>query len=274
MTGYLESYRGVVKAWECDHVEHFTVAYYFKSAAAAQLRVLQDLGFDPFDKDFPTTTHVYTRFLNELRKGDTYFINSGVIAQNADGLTIGHRIVNAESGTECTLIEMTVECGNEQQLPLVEWVAPEKRPQETPEPATDWSLTASDVVSTAPLDLQGNLSLEGLVHMFSDASVQSQALIHMTSRYMRENRIGFSTMEFRFVFHQAFPRPGDRLEIRSNITKIGGTSLGFAHGMWNVGSGKLLATLSQTGVHLDLDKRRPARLPDMIRARAQALLGK
>ena len=274
MAGYIESYRGVVKAWECDHVEHFTVAYYFKSASAAQLRVLQDLGIDPFDKDFPTTTHVYTRFLDELRKGDTYFIKSAVIAQNADSLTIGHRVINAQSGTESTLIEMTLDRGIDQNVPVAEWAAPEKRELKTPEPAPDWPVTAIDVVSTAPLDLQGSLSMEGLVHMFSDASVQSQTLIGMTSQYMRENRIGFSTMEFRFVFHQELPRPGDRLEIRSNITNIGGTSLGFAHGLWNVGSGKLLATLSQAGVHLDLDKRRPSRLPDMIRASAEALLAK
>jgi len=269
MTDYLESYRGTVKAWECDHVEHFTVAYYFKSAAAAQLRLLHELGIYAGDEDFPATTHIYTRFLKELRKGDTYFINSGVIEVNADGLVLGHRIINADSGEECTLIEMTLDCGANKKVSKVDWQAPEKRKQETPVPSSNWSMTAADVVTTAPLDLQGRLSVEGLVHLFSDASVQSQMLIGMTPAYMRDNRIGFSTMEFRFTFHEPAPRPGDMVEIRSQITKLGGTSLGFAHGLWNVGTGRLLATLTQAGVHLDLNKRRPAPLPDMIRERAK-----
>ena len=272
MTDYLESFRGTVKAWECDHVEHFTVAYYFKSAAAAQLRLLHELGIDPFDQDFPATTNIYTRFLKELRKGDTYFINSGVIETKASGLTLGHRIINADSGDECTLIEMTLDCGAKSKPSIVEWTAPEKRPLETPQPSLNWTVTAADVVTTAPLDLQGNLSVEGIVHLFSDASVQSQTLIGMTPKYMRDNRIGFSTMEFRFTFHEPAPRPGDILQIRSQVAKVGGTSLGFVHGLWNVATGNLLATLTQAGVHLDLDRRCPAALPDKIRMNANDLM--
>ncbi len=272
MTDYLESFRGTVKAWECDHVEHFTVAYYFKSAAAAQLRLLHQLGIDPYDEGFPTATHIYTRFLKELRKGDTYFINSGVIDAKADSLVLGHRVINADSGDECTLIEMTLDCGAKKQVPKVEWLAPEKRAQETPVPLSSWPVTAADVISTTPLDLQGHLSIEGIVHLFSDASVQSQMRIGMTPQYMRDNRIGFSTMEFRFTFHESTPRPGDMVEIRSRITKIGSTSLGFAHGLWNVNTGTLLATLTQAGVHLDLNRRRPASLPDVIRTKAKELL--
>ncbi len=272
MADYLMSYRGTVKAWECDHVEHFTVAYYFKGVYAAQLRLLHELGIYAFDDDFPTITHIYTRFLKELRKGDTYYINSGVIEAGADSLTLGHRVVNAETGDECTLIEMTLDCGAKKEIASIEWLMPEKRRQETPKPSVNWAVTAADVVSAAPLDLQGGLSIEGIVHLFSDASVHSQTLIGMTPHYMRDNRIGFSTMEFRFTFHAPLPRPGDMVEIRSRITKLGGTSLGFAHGLWNVGTGTLLATLSQAGVHLDLDARRPASLPDRIRAKAEELL--
>jgi len=272
MTDYLESFRGTVKAWECDHVEHFTVAYYFKSAAAAQLRLLHELGIHAFDQNFPATTHIYTRFLRELRKGDTYFINSGVIDIKTDSLILGHRIINADSGEECTLIEMTLDCSGKKNVPVVEWSTPEKRAQETPIPSLNWTVTATDVVSTTPLDLQGRLSVEGIVHLFSDASVQSQMLIGMTPKYMRDNRIGFSTMEFRFTFHEPAPRPGDIVEIRSQIIKIGGTSLGFVHGLWDVATGCLLATLTQAGVHLDLEKRRPTPLPDMIRVRAKESL--
>ena len=32
-SGYLETYRGWVAPWECDVVEHLTVAYYFERFA-------------------------------------------------------------------------------------------------------------------------------------------------------------------------------------------------------------------------------------------------
>jgi len=272
MADYLESFRGTVKAWECDHVEHFTVAYYFKSAQAAQTRLLYELGINPLDKDFPSITNIYTRFLKELRKGDTYFINSGVIEADSQSLTLGHRVISADSGDECTLIEMTLDrCAKKPQAPVA-WTAPEKRALKTPVVGRDWVVTAADVVSMQLLDLQGGLSLEGIVHLLSDASVQSQTLIGMTAQYMRDNRIGFSTMEFRFTFHAPAPRPGDMMEIRSAITKIGGTSLGFAHGLWNAGTGTLVATVTQAGVHLNLDQRLPAELPGNIRAKAEELL--
>ena len=35
MADWIETYRGVVNAWECDVVEHFTIAYYFDRFADA-----------------------------------------------------------------------------------------------------------------------------------------------------------------------------------------------------------------------------------------------
>lgn len=272
MKGYLESYRGTVKAWECDHVEHFTVAYYFKSVEAAQTRLLHDLGIHPFDEKFPAVTGIYTRFLRELRKGETYFIKSGVITSDDSTMTLGHRVISVETDEECTLVEITMDRPPEILAHSIDWSAPEKRPQQAPKPSKDWAVTATSLVGTTPLNLQGGLSLEGFVHLFSDASVQSQSVIGMTPRYMREERIGFSTMEFRFAFHDAAPRPGDLLEIRSNFIHVGGTSLGTMHCMWNIATGTLLATLTQAGVHLNLDKRRPTALPDAIRQKASEFL--
>jgi len=55
------------------------------------------------------------------------------------------------------------------------------------------------------------------------------------------------------------------------IILIDGSMVGLI-GLWNIGTGKLLATLTQAGVHLDLDKRRPAVLPDIIRDKAKMLM--
>ena len=34
MTKWFETYRGVVNAWECDIVQHLTIAYYFETSVS------------------------------------------------------------------------------------------------------------------------------------------------------------------------------------------------------------------------------------------------
>ena len=44
MAEWKETYRGVVSAWECDVVEHFTIAYYFERFADATRNFLELIG--------------------------------------------------------------------------------------------------------------------------------------------------------------------------------------------------------------------------------------
>jgi acyl-CoA thioesterase FadM len=94
----------------------------------------------------------------------------------------------------------------------------------------------------------------------------------MTPEYMTTNRVGLSTFEFQLVFHgQA--KPGDMLDVESCIAQLGGSSLRIYHRMRNAETGADIAGLSQFGVQLDLDARRPSRIADDLRERAQAMLG-
>ena len=47
MTAWIETSRGVVKPWECDIVEHFTVAYYFDRFGDATLALMDAFGVGP-----------------------------------------------------------------------------------------------------------------------------------------------------------------------------------------------------------------------------------
>ena len=46
MADWLETYRGVVNPWECDVVQHFTIAYYFDRFADATGNFLDLIGVD------------------------------------------------------------------------------------------------------------------------------------------------------------------------------------------------------------------------------------
>ena len=67
-------------------------------------------------------------------------------------------------------------------------------------------------------------------------------------------------------------RAGDPLIVRSALTHVGNSSMRILHVMTDERSGERVATLEQSGVHLDLDARRPAPLPPPLRDQALKLL--
>jgi acyl-CoA thioesterase FadM len=64
---------------------------------------------------------------------------------------------------------------------------------------------------------------------------------------------------------------GEIVDVRTSFSHLGNSSLRFAHGMIGPG-GREIAFLVQSGVHLDMEARRSAPIPDQLRASIQELL--
>src|SRR5689334_8133976 len=105
MAGWIEAYRGVVKAWECDVFAHLTIAYYYDRYEEASAIALA--AFAP-DAGPSTTTGLYVRHLKELRAGDTLHMMSAPIAAGAGSLTLGHKIFESASGELAATVEESV----------------------------------------------------------------------------------------------------------------------------------------------------------------------
>ena len=82
MAEWIETYRGVVSAWECDIVEHFTIAYYFERFADATRNFLELIGegetLGPAVGTGPS--RLYTAFTRELRAGAGFHMLSAVVS--------------------------------------------------------------------------------------------------------------------------------------------------------------------------------------------------
>jgi acyl-CoA thioesterase FadM len=61
------------------------------------------------------------------------------------------------------------------------------------------------------------------------------------------------------------------IDVTTSIYHLGNSSLRFAHRMIGP-SGREIAFLVQSGVHLDMDARRSTAIPDELRASMQELL--
>ena len=281
MAEWVETYRGVVNAWECDIVEHFTIAYYFERFADATRNFLELVGegetLGPAvgaDK-----SRLYTTFTRELRAGAGFHVLSAVAAVDESSLQLGHRVVNSASAQTVSWVmeglplpaSATPQLRRRLEARASAWPGPEV-PQAVAHGPTQGALTARDRVKSRDLGEGGTMSPSAQVHRFSAAGMQFLSSIGMTGEYMHQERRGFSTMalDLRLV---AEAKAGDRIDVRTSIAHLGNTSLSYVHRMHHA-DGREIASLLQVGVQLDLDSRRPTAIPPAIREAIAKLLSK
>jgi acyl-CoA thioesterase FadM len=268
VTRYTETFRGEVAPWEVDSTEHFTVAYYYQKFESATWRFLRLAGLDPASA---LTTSALTHYKEELRQRDIYRIETGLI-DSGDAPTIGHKLFNADTGALCTTMQQSLK-GVTLQGPTVEWDGDPREERSIPGDDSGRVRASVDIARLEEADWSGYLSLPSYIQRFSTANSFAMSAIGMTPQYLTDARIGLSTFEFQLTFDQ-HARPGELIDVETCIAHLGNTSIRFYHRMRNAETGTDIAALSQFGVHLNLDRRRPAPIPDTIREKAQPFISK
>ncbi|MGE0223017.1 MAG: thioesterase family protein [Acetobacteraceae bacterium] len=279
MTNWIETYRGAVPPWQCDVTEHFTIAYYFDRVEEADANLAEALGFGTLTNRGDIPRRINARFVRELRAGAGFHIESAVLGAGA-GLRLGHRVLDSTNGEAVTWFEthwdisaapLTAAQRAMIQDRIAEWNGPDTEPRPEPASTDAFIPTARGRVKPADVDAAGNFSLGAMVHRFSNASGQLGSAIGMDAAFMQQQRRGFSTFELILQLSRALPLDAPYL-VETGIGQFGNSSLRMIHRMTDPRSGTEVARLSQFGVALDLDARRPARWPDEIRRRAEALV--
>src|SRR5580658_3500520 len=164
MTGWTETYRGVVKARECDVFDHFTIAYYFDRLSDCSAALTAALGATGWQ-----TESLIVRYRQELRAGDGLHAESGVLEAGADRLRLVHKFFNSVTGEVTTQAEQWLRPPADAK-PLASntlvagWDAAEPTPSELPGMVVD---TGRDLVKPADIDGAGGLSWAAYVHRFS-----------------------------------------------------------------------------------------------------------
>ena len=287
--GWLETYRGTVFRWEVDNNDHLTVAYYFARLDDATRGILHSLGLGAdytgrTQRGCPTAD-CFVRYVKELRVGDILHVTSGVLAVEKDALVLGHKLFNSETDVLCTTIEQrlahlgadgkavgfTDEQRRAAETRRIAWDAPAREQRPRPPGLGGFRGSARDSVKQSEMDTFGRLALPAYIHRFSAANAHALAAFGLSPGYMRDAQRGFSTFEFQCTFMGSLAA-GDPVAVRSGLMHVGNSSIRLLHVMTNERSGEPVASLEQSGVHLDLDARRPAPLPDALRQLAQAIL--
>ncbi len=281
MTDWTETFRGTVAPWECDVTEHFTVAYYFDRLEEAEANLAEVLGVGDLSRRPDLVRRRDLRFARELRAGAGFHVESAPLAVDANNdLRLGHRFVDSSNGEVVTWIDAhwdlsTAPLASDQrgaiEQSLGTWNGPatERRPE--PVATAGFFPSARGRVKPGDLNAAGFFSLCAMVHRFSSSSGQVGGAIGMDAAYMQRHRRGFSTFELGLRTSGALPLDAPYL-VETGIGHLGNSSLRMIHRMTDPRDGTEIARLSQFGVNLDLDARRPARWPEEVRARAAAMV--
>jgi acyl-CoA thioesterase FadM len=278
MIAWTETYRGAVPPWQCDVTEHFTVAYYFDRLEEADADLADELGLGDLLRRDDLRRRIYAHFARELRAGASFHVESAALGME-NGLRLGHRFIDSTNGEVVTWFDehwhlaapLTPQQRSAIGARIALWngPAPETRPEPT---KTDGFIpTARGRVKTTDMDVAGHFALGAIVHRFSNASGQLDAAIGMSADLMQQQRRGFSTFELILQILDALRLDAPYL-VESGIAHLGNSSLRKVHRMTDPRTGAEIARLSQFGVNLDLDARRPAGWSDDTRQRATALL--
>jgi acyl-CoA thioesterase FadM len=294
---WLETYRGVANPWECDVVEHLTIAYYFDRFADAAGNFFDLVGAHdapgeatsdaaggdqrhgpagPLAGMGRAAVRGLASFRHELRAGDAFHILTAVTGAAEAAVALGHQVVDSASGRTVTWLSETytasgLAAATRSRLAahIVPWPGPPM-----PDAVAPWTRkglpTARDRVKPWELGEDGSMSLPAHVHRFSAAGMQILAAVGMTGAYMQEKRRGFSTFELDLT-RTGTAGLGEIVDVTTLFARLGNSSLRLAHRMTGPG-GREIARLVQSGVHLDTDARRSAPIPAELRQAIEKLL--
>ena len=195
-------------------------------------------------------------------------------------MRLGHRFVDSANGEVVTWFDehwdlsaapLTPHQRGAIEARLAVWNGPVAEPRPEPVATAGFIPTARGRVKPGDVDAAGHFALGAIVLRFSNASGQLGAAIGMDADVMQQQRRGFSTFELNLRTSGALRLDAPYL-VETGIGHLGNSSLRMIHRMTDPRHGAEIARLSQFGVNLDLDARRPARWPDDIRRRAAALV--
>ena len=173
-----------------------------------------------------------TNYKAELRDRDIFRIETALL-ETGDTPLIVHKLYNAETGTLCTAVQQRL-AGVSLPGDTVEWDGAPREDRPVPADGPNWVASQRSVVRPEEADWTGHLALSGHIHRFSTAN--------------------------------------SFIDVDSCVAQRGGSSIRLFHRVRDGETGEDIAGLSQFGVQLDLDARRPKRIADDLRERAQALL--
>lgn len=294
----VEIWRGGVNTWDCDEMGHMNVRHYVVRAQEGLIGLAAELGlphaFSPHANATLLVKEHHIRFLREAHAGAPLAMLGGVIEMAETEARLLQLLIHPATGElaatfQTTVVHATPREGQPFPWPKIARERAEALKVEVPEKARARSLDLSPFTPTASLaradalklsriglggllptdcDVYGRMRAEQFIGRVSDGV---GAFIHpfrdlvFEHAQPRPGRLGGAVLEYRIAY-LAWPRIGDRIEVRSGLIGTDARTLRVAHWMLDPATGEPWGTSEAVTITFDLDARKIVPVSDAARA--------
>ncbi|MCY1646408.1 thioesterase family protein [Caulobacter sp. SL161] len=294
----VEIWRGGVNTWDCDEMGHMNVRHYVVRAQEGLIGMAAELGlphaFSPHANATLLVKEQHIRFLREAHAGAPLYMLGGVIEMSETEARILQLLIHPASGElaatfQTTVVHATPRDGQPFPWPRIARERAEALKIAVPERAQARSIDLSPFTPTANLaradalglariglggllpsdcDVFGRMRTEQFIGRVSDGI---GTFIHPFRDLVVEHaehkpqRMGGAVLEYRIV-HLAWPRAGDRIEIRSGLLGTDARTMRVVHWMLDPATGEPWGTSEAVAITFDLDARKVVPVTDAARA--------
>lgn len=293
----IEVWRGSVATWECDEMGHLNVGFYVAKSMEALAGLAAEMGMPrAFAASAEATLIVreqHIRFLREARPGAALTMTGGVIEMGeADArlmLLMRHPDGELAASFRTQVVHATARDGRAFPWPDRIRARADALAMEAPEKAaprsigltpveTQASLARADelglrrtglgVLGTGDCDAFGRMRTEHFMRRLS-AGVSHVFAGRRPGAGEGDSRIGGAALEYRLI-HHAWPRAGDRLELRSGSAGGDARFRRLIHWLLDPDTGRPWGSAEVVAVSFDLETRKVVALSDEELARVEA----
>ncbi|MBO9711061.1 MAG: thioesterase family protein [Caulobacter sp.] len=294
----VEIWRGGVNTWDCDEMGHMNVRFYVVRAMEGLAGLAAELGlphaFSPYANATVVVREQHIRFLREAHAGATLHMLGGVIEISETEAKVLQLLVHTATGQlaatfQTTIAHVTPREGEAFPWPRVVHERAAALKIEVPEKARPRSLDLSPFETTAGLeraqalglkriglgalsptdcDVFGRMRAEQFIGRVSDgigAFIGPFRDVVTAHADHKPARVGGAVLEYRLA-HLAWPRAGDRVELRSGLVGTEGQAMRVVHWLLDPTSGKPWGTSEAVAITFDLDARKAVPISDAARA--------
>lgn len=293
----VEVWRGGVASWECDQMGHLNVGFYVAKSMEALAGVAAELGmpaaFAPAAEATLVVREQHIRFIREAHPGAPLRITAGVVEMGETDARI-MLLMHHQSGELAASFQTLVSHATARDGRAFPWpdrirARAEALTAQVPEKAaprsiglapieTQASLARADelgltvtgrrVIDTADCDAFGRMRTETFMHRLSDGIPHFFAG-RRPGAVEPAKKVGGAALEYRLI-HHAWPRAGDRLELRSGSAGGDPRFRRLVHWLLDPDTGRPWGSAEAIAVSFDLETRKLITLSDEEFARVEA----
>lgn len=293
----VEIWRGGVNTWDCDEMGHMNVRHYVVRAQEGLIGMAAELGmpqaFSPHANATLLVKEHHIRFLREAHAGAPLYMLGGVIEMGETEARLLQLLIHPASGElaatfQTTVVHATPRDGQPFPWPKVARERAKALMVEVPEKAQARSIALEPFTTTASLasadalnltrvglggllpsdcDVYGRMRTEQFIGRVSDGI---GSFIHPFRDVVVEHadpkptRYGGAVLEYRIVY-LAWPRAGDRVDLRSGLIGTDARTMRMAHWMLDPATGQPWGTSEAVAITFDLDARKVVTVTDAAR---------